>query len=130
NFSEAGWQWDEVERARSCRQVVETTTAAKQGGARQRVARLQANEVFDDSVSRPCQTIDANQIDARLMRLIPRVEGAEPVVADEPRGREQYGRIRVGRIARQRRRCKIGSLGPSALKDPTACQLAIRRFSR
>src|SRR6185369_11341363 len=70
------------------------------------------------------EAIDSNQINAWFTRLVPRIESAELIVADEARRREQPRGVSVFRLAHQRRSCQIGSLGPSALQHSEASELA------
>jgi hypothetical protein len=79
---------------------------------------------LDDAVAGAHKTVDANQIDARFMRVIPRIESAELIVADEARGREQPRGVFIFRLARQRRRCQVGGVRPSTLHYAKASELA------
>src|SRR5437867_8116902 len=86
NFRESRRERDEVERPGSCGEIIEAAASADQSTARQCLSGLQANEMLNDLVTSMRQPVNANQIDARLVRLVPGIERTERVVADEPRG--------------------------------------------
>ena len=86
--------------------------------------------MLNDVVTRTCQPIHPNQIDARLAHLVPGVECAERIIRHKPRGREEPPRILVRRIARQCRRRQIRGVRPSALDDTNTRELPERGVAR